>query len=118
VDAPPGLFAAPIGENGAAKPASEWIVVAERPGTNPRPWWSPDGSVIYYLSGTQSLQQDIWARRLDPATKKPLGEAFAVYSPPAQRGLASTQAFGPALGSRQLIFPIVERTGNIWLAER
>jgi Tol biopolymer transport system component len=116
VDAPQGLFLAPIGENGAARPQSEWITVAERPGPNPRPWWSPDGNVVYYLSGAAG-QVDIWARRLDPKTKQPRGEAFIVYSPPAQRGLQAGHPFGPALGSQRLLFSMLERTGNIWIAE-
>jgi hypothetical protein len=60
---------------------------------------------------------DIWARRLDPVTKKPRGQAFLVWAPPAQRNLFYGHQFGPALGARQLIFPISESTGNIWLAE-
>lgn len=119
VDAPPGVFVAPAGEDGAAKPSSEWIVVAERPGTNPRPWWSPDGNIIYYQSGLEvgQRQLEIWARRLDPVTKRPRAEAFAVYSPSANRSLRSGQWFGPAQGSGQLIFAILERTANVWFAE-
>jgi hypothetical protein len=60
---------------------------------------------------------NIWARRLEPKTKQPRGEAFIVYAPPTQRNLWSASTFGPALGERRLIFPIIESTGNIWLAE-
>ena len=116
VGAPQGLFIAPAGENGVAKPRDEWITVAERPGLNPRPWWSPDGRVIYYLSAA-GRQINIWARHLDPNTKQPRGEAFVVYSPPAQRNLVGGHPFGPAVGAHQLIFMISESTGNIWLAE-
>jgi Tol biopolymer transport system component len=119
VDAPLGVFVAPAGEDGAAKPPNEWIVVAERPGTNPRPWWSPDGNMVYYQSDREvgQRQLEIWARRLDPVMKRPLGEAFTVYSPSANRSLRSGQWFGPALGSRQLIFAILESTANVWFAE-
>ena len=115
INAPQGLFLAPVGENGAARPQSEWITLDDRPGTS-RPWWSPDGNVVYYTSRAAG-QADIWARRLDPKTKQPRGEPFIVYSPPAQRGLRTGPDFGPALGSQQLIFPMLERTGNIWIAE-
>jgi len=60
---------------------------------------------------------NVLARRLDPKTMQPLGEAFIVYSPSAQRSLPTGNQFGPAVGPRQLIFPIYESTGNIWLAE-
>ena len=115
-DAPQGLFIAPVGENVAAKPQSEWITVAERPGQNPRPRWSPDGNVLYYLYAARG-RVEIWARRLDPETKQPRGEAFLLYSPPAQRSLGAGHPFGPARGTRQLIFPMFESTGNVWLAE-
>jgi hypothetical protein len=115
VGASQGLFIAPVGENGVAKPQNEWITVAER-GVNPRPWWSPNGNLIYYLSAN-GQQVNISARHLDPKTKQPRGEAFIVYSPAAQRILSSGHLFGPAVGTRQLIFPISESTGNIWLAE-
>ena len=104
-----------MGENGATRPQTEWITLDDRPGTS-RPWWSPDGNVVYYTSRAAG-QADIWARRVDPKTKQPRGEPFIVYSPPAQRGLTAGPDFGPALGSQQLIFPMLERTGNIWIAE-
>ena len=124
VDAPPGVFIAPVGADGAAVPASQWILAAERPGPNPRPWWSPDGNLIYYMSGTGTSttglgvgQMEIRARRLDPVTKEPRGESFTVYSPSAQHGLPAGSVFGPAIGARELIFTMAESTGNIWLAE-
>lgn len=117
IDAPPGVFIAPAGTDGIARPSAEWIRVAERPGPNPRPWWSPDGNVVYYLSGPGAAQVSIWARRLDPRTKQPRGEVFLVWAPSAQRSLRASHVFGPAIGDRRLIFPIWESTGNIWLAE-
>jgi hypothetical protein len=72
--------------------------------------------VVYYLSSPAG-QVEIWARRVDPKTKQPRGEAFLLYSPPARRGFTLGHLFGPALGSRQIIFPMLERTGNIWIAE-
>ncbi len=116
VGAPQGVFIAPVGENGAAGPQSEWITVMANPGVNPRPWWSPDGSVLYFLS-TAAGQVEIWGRRLDPKTKQPRGETFVVYSPQAQRSMPTGHPFGPAMGSQQIIFSIYESTGNIWLAE-
>jgi len=116
VDAPQGLFIAPVGENAVAKPQSEWITVAERAGQGPRPWWSPNGNVLYYLYAARG-QVEMWARRLDPETKQPRGEAFLLYSPSAQRSLGFGNPFGPATGTRQLIFPMFESAGNVWLAE-
>jgi hypothetical protein len=116
VGAREGVFIAPADENGIAKPQDDWITVSEHPGPNSRPWWSSDGNVIYYLL-TRGSQASIWARRLNPTTKQPLGEAFIIYSPPVLRTLVLGHPFGPTMGARQLIFAMSETTGNIWLAE-
>jgi Tol biopolymer transport system component len=116
VGAPQSLFVAPVEEDGAARPQSEWITIAERAGASPRPWWSPSGSVLYYLSAAGG-KNTIWARRLDPKTKQPRGEPFVIYSPPAERSVPNSHNFGPALGAGRLLFPITESTGNIWFAE-
>jgi Tol biopolymer transport system component len=100
----------PAGEN-------EWIAVMDRSGTHWRPWWSPDGNVIYFVSNSGG-KTEIWAQRLQPATKRPIGEPVRVFSPPGERySLMPTPWFGPAVGPRNLIFPVIESTGNIWIAE-
>lgn len=99
---------------------SEWITIAQYPGRNNRPWWSPDGNLLYFLS-LKDDWPDIWAQRLDPSTKRPVGEAFAVQHfhgirrTPDNLGSAS---FGPAIGKDQIIFSLREETGNIWIAEQ
>ena len=119
VDAPTGVFVAPAGEDGAAKPPNEWIAVVERPGTNPRPWWSPDGNtdLLPVRPGGRAAAVGDLGAATGSVTKRPRGEAFTVYSPSANRSLRSGQWFGPALGLRQLIFAIREVTANVWYAE-
>ena len=60
---------API-HSGRAAGESEWITVAAYPGRNTRPWWSPDGNLLYFLSMKDSYP-DIWVQRLDPVAKHP-----------------------------------------------
>lgn len=106
--------------DGRAASEPEWISVAEYPGRNSRPWWSPDGNLLYFLS-LKDGYPDIWAQRLDPGTKRPVGEPFAIQhfhetrSAPDFLGAA---AFGPAIGKNEITFQLLEQTGNIWLAER
>jgi Tol biopolymer transport system component len=106
--------------NGHAAGESEWVTVAAYPGRNFRPWWSPDGNLLYFLSMKDSYP-DIWAQRLHPATKHPLGEAFAVYhfhetrKAPNFLGAAS---FGPAIGKDQITISLLEQSANIWIAEQ
>jgi Tol biopolymer transport system component len=113
---PRAIYLVPM-RDGQAASESEWIAVMDRPGIQTRPWWSPDGNVIYFLS-TAGGKMEIWAQRLQPATKHPLGEPFRIYSPPGERYSINTGTwFGPGIGPQNLVFPINESTGNIWLAE-
>jgi eukaryotic-like serine/threonine-protein kinase len=105
--------------NGRVAGESEWITIAEYPGPNRRPWWSPDGNLLYFLSRRDSYYC-IWAQRLSPDTKHPLGEPFAVYHfHQVRRGPVITNgaAFGPAIARDRIIFGLYESTANIWLAE-
>jgi Tol biopolymer transport system component len=115
-EAPPALFIAPV-RNGKAAPESEWIPIMDRPGVHQRPWWSPDGNRLYFLSNANG-QEDIWSQRLDPATKRPVGEPQILYHPQIDRlAIQAGVAFGPGESPNRLIFPIEEATGNIWIAE-
>ena len=59
--------------DGKAAAEAEWITVSTTAGANRRPWWSPDGNLLYFLS-TRDNYQCIWAQHLDPVTKRPRGE--------------------------------------------
>ena len=106
--------------DGHAAGESEWITVAAYPGRNSRPWWSPDGNLLYFLSMKDSYP-DIWAQRLHPVTKHPLGEAFAVYHFHETRrapNFLGAASFGPAVGKNQITFSLLEQSANIWIAEQ
>ena len=99
---------------------SEWIRVADSAGVNRRPWWSPDGNLLYWLSERDGFVC-AWALRLEPATKKPKGDPFAVlHFHEARRSLAAVglASFGPAITRDKLIFALPEYSGNIWIAEK
>jgi Tol biopolymer transport system component len=113
---PRAIYLVPLRDSQAA-PEGEWIAIMDRPGAHTRPWWSPDGNVIYFLS-TAGGKLEIWAQRLQPATKRPISEPFRIYSPFGERYSIRTGTwFGPGIGPRSVIFPVDESTGNIWLAE-
>ena len=106
--------------DGRAAGESEWITVAAYPGRNVRPWWSPDGNLLYFLS-LKDNYFDIWAQRLHPVTKRPVGEAFAVYHFHETRkapNILGTASFGPAVGRSQITFSLLEQSANIWIAEQ
>jgi Tol biopolymer transport system component len=81
------------------------------------PAWSANGSQIYYLRPCQGFRC-IWARRLDPRNKKPLGEPFAVRHFHGARysllGGIEPQNVGLVAAGDKLVFGMYETTGNIW----
>ena len=106
--------------DGRAAAESEWTTVAAYPGHNSRPWWSPDGNLLYFLS-LKDNYPDIWAQRLHPVTKRPLGEVFVVYHFHETRkapNILGGASFGPAVGKNQITFSLLEQSGNIWIAEQ
>jgi Tol biopolymer transport system component len=120
----PGVQNSPVKiaplRDGHAAGESEWITVAAYPGVNSRPWWSPDGNLLYFLSMKDNYP-DIWAQRLDPVTKHTLGEAFAVYHFHETRkapNILGAATFGPAIGKNQITFSLLEQSANIWIAEQ
>ena len=112
------LKIAPVREGKAAGEA-EWITVTAAAGLNRRPWWSPDGNLLYFLS-TRDGYSCIWAQRLDPSAKRPRGEPMAVYHFHETRrspNVLAAASFGPAVGRGRIVFALGEQNGNIWLAE-
>jgi eukaryotic-like serine/threonine-protein kinase len=97
----------------AAIDESAWIDIMDG---EPAPW-SPDGKLVYTLSGRDGYLC-IWAQRLDAATKKPVGAPFAVFhSHNARISLSNQTEVSVALGQDTMLFNMGERTGNIWMAE-
>ena len=102
-------------------PPSEdrWITVAEARVLLEKPRWSPDGNLLYYMSDADGFRC-IWARRLNPTTKQPAGQPFAVYhSHMARRSLMNAWpgVLEISLSPDRLFFNLAETTGNIWMAE-
>jgi Tol biopolymer transport system component len=107
-------FIAPV-RNGVAAQESEWIQITNGP-VDGRSWWSPNGNLLYFLSDRDG-SQCIWAQKLDPVAKHPLGPAFAVYHFHGKRRFLSSAPFGYGMAPDKLYFALQETTGNIWLAD-
>jgi len=100
-------------------PDENWIAVTDGTGLDRNCAWSPDGSVLYYISERDGFRC-IWAQRLDAASKKPAGVAFpAAHFHSARRSLfelGDVGAIGLSVAPDKLIFSLGEVTGNIWIA--
>ena len=113
-EAPLWIAAYRDGETAGEK---NWIQVSAD--GDERPWWSPNGNLLYWISERDGFLCT-WAQRLEAATKKPVGDPFAVlHFHDSRHSLATVglATFGPAISSDRLIFALPEFTGNIWLAE-
>ena len=98
--------------------SDEWIAVTDEDTFHDKPLWSPDGRLLYFTSD-QDGYRCIWAQRLDPNTKRPVGSPFAVYhSHSARRSLlnADILKLELAVAPGKLVFQLGEITGNIWMA--
>jgi len=105
------VYIAPISEQ--AVPESAWIPVMDG-----EVWaWSPDGNLLY-VDSWRDGHDCIWAHRLQPVTKQPIGEPFAVFHSHSTRLAISNQVEKTmGVGGNTIVFSMVERTGNIWMAE-
>jgi dipeptidyl aminopeptidase/acylaminoacyl peptidase len=82
------------------------------------PRWSPDGSRVYYISARDGFLC-IWAQAVDPATKAPRGEPFALFHAhrnPWRMG-APRGAYSLSVGPHRLVFNAAELTGSVLMAK-
>src|SRR5262249_31258886 len=59
-------------------PPEDWIPVTGKDGMNRNAAWAPDGRQVFFLSERDGFRC-IWAQKLDVASKRPVGEPFAVH---------------------------------------
>jgi eukaryotic-like serine/threonine-protein kinase len=80
--------------------------------------WSPQGDAIYFVSERDG-SRCVWMRKLDPATRHPVGPVMPVlHLHGARRSMIST-AIRPqriAFAVNNLFFSVQEQRGNIWKA--
>ena len=104
-------FIAPV--RATAVPEDRWIGIINGEAEA----WSPNGNLVYATSRRDG-HVCIWAQRLDPVTKKPVGSPFAVFhSHDARLSLANQTETTLGIAGNRLVFSMGERTGNIWMAD-
>jgi dipeptidyl aminopeptidase/acylaminoacyl peptidase len=114
------VWIAPTGPEVPA-PQSAWIPVTDGAKLERDPAWSPDGRFLYFVSERDGFRC-IWARPLDPLTKAPSGESFAVrhfHSARFSLRHVGSRGFltGLTVGTDALVFALGELKGNVWLEE-
>lgn len=109
------IYVVPFNGPVAHDPVS-WIPVTAGDTLDDKPRWSPDGSLLYFLSERDGFRC-LWAQRLHAGSKRPEGDAFAVQHFHTSRRSLMNVGLGPleiAVTSDALVFNMGERTGNIW----
>jgi Tol biopolymer transport system component len=98
--------------------AREWTHVTDAREWADKPRWSPDGKLLYFI-GRRTSFFNVWAVRFDPETGKAIGAPFQVtdFNSPGFQ-FSTRLAYGDlSVSSTQLIVPIMETSGNIWMLD-
>jgi dipeptidyl aminopeptidase/acylaminoacyl peptidase len=110
------IHAVPAAGGAAREARSVEIARSDRWLSSPR--WSPDASRIYYMAVRDGFLC-IWAQAVDPDTKAPRGEPFAVFHAhrnPWRMG-APRGAFSLSVSHHRLVFNAAELTGSVLMAK-
>jgi eukaryotic-like serine/threonine-protein kinase len=111
------IFVAPVRGAGLV-PEPEWLAITDSRWDD-KPRWSPDGNVLYFVSERDGFRC-IWAQRLNPAAKRPLGPAFSIFHAHEARRSLMNVGWGDlqiSVARDKIVFNMSERSGNIWLAK-
>lgn len=112
------IFVVPIHEK-ELTPESDWVPITNGDYNDVLPAFSPDGKLIYFMSLRDGFGC-LWAQRLDPATKKPVGPAFPIqhfHSAGRSPGSVRSGQRAIAVARNMIVSTMEERTGNIWMSE-
>ncbi|HET9384662.1 MAG TPA: protein kinase [Gemmatimonadales bacterium] len=116
--APAQVFVARVLDSSVAgeRDEREWIVVTE---DGDAPAWSPDASLLYFWSSRDGFPC-LWAHRLAPGTKKPIGSFLAIQHFHS-KGLSwrNLHLGAPdiAVAHDKIVFNLGEDSGNVWMTE-
>jgi Tol biopolymer transport system component len=109
------IFVVPM-DKGTPAPEGKWSLIGDEDGWNDKPRWSIDGNVIYFVSHRDGFRC-LWAQRLNPKTKEPVGQQFGVYHFHNTRLSMMNVGLGLLeidVAKDKLVFNLAELTGNIW----
>jgi Tol biopolymer transport system component len=83
-----------------------------------KPRWSPDGKMIYFISGHNGFF-NVWGIRFDPATGKPIGDGFQVtaFERPALMIPQRMPLVEISVTQNRLALNLAQVSGNIWMPE-
>jgi len=100
----------------AASPS--WIRITDGKRWDDKPHWSPDGKLIYFLSGRGGFF-DVWGIRFDPIRGKALGDPFPVTAldSPDQMVPKFVPTVALSLTQNRLVLTVAQDSGSIWVLD-
>jgi hypothetical protein len=107
-------------QNGLPAKASEWFRITEECVMADKPRWSPDGSIIYYISARDGFVC-LWAQRVDRLTKRPVEPPFPVRHFHAARLSMMNVGYGGleiSVGRDMIVLDLGELMGNLWASSQ
>ncbi len=108
------LWIAPFKDG--STPASEWIALTAGEHWDDKPRWSPDATLMYFVSLRDGFWC-IWAQRFQPDTKQPIGPPFAVQHFHSARLSMNNTGFAGlemSVARDKIVINLGELSGNIW----
>jgi Tol biopolymer transport system component/DNA-binding winged helix-turn-helix (wHTH) protein len=101
-----------------AAEGGQWTEITEGASWDDKPRWSPDGGTLYFVSNRSGFL-NAWGRRFDLTSGKPSGDPFRVtsFENPSERVYSAVNTMELALTPKQMILPIVEASGAVWVLD-
>jgi DNA-binding winged helix-turn-helix (wHTH) protein/Tol biopolymer transport system component len=115
---PSQILIAPM-RNGSPAGQPEWIAVTDGQHSDDKPQFSADGNTVYFTS-TRDGFLCIWAQRLDPVTRHPLGSpvAYEHFHDAAGRAGVAIQDYQELSVARdKMLIGLPEVHSNIWMTQ-
>jgi serine/threonine protein kinase len=111
------ILVVPITPDGTVAP-DQVVEITTDDFSNREPVWSPDGRRIYFLSNHDG-PDCVWAVNVDPVSKRPVGEEFAVaHFHNAGRLIRGPTPYYGSIGLSAarnfLVLTLTDTKGNIW----
>jgi Tol biopolymer transport system component/DNA-binding winged helix-turn-helix (wHTH) protein len=96
-----------------------WIRITDGKQLVLTPQWSPNGRMIYFVSGRSGFI-NVWGIRFDPAKGKPVGPPFSVTAFNRLTLMVPRQITGAielSLTHDRLVLPLAQAAGSIWVLD-
>jgi Tol biopolymer transport system component len=102
----------------SAASGGPWIPITDGKRWDDKPRWSPDGKMIYFLSGRSGFY-NVWAIRFDPVQGKALGDPFPVTAldSPNEMVPKFIPTVAISLTQDRLVLTVAQDSGNIWVLD-